>query len=553
MNKNVYNIKGLNFIPIGGCSGVGMNLYAYINNDQWILVDMGMGFDGRLGKDLIIPSPEILIKNKTKIKALFITHSHEDHIGAIPYLWPIVKCPIYAQPFAVEMIKDKLSQFDLSKEVPLIKVSFNNKIQVGDFQVEFISVAHSTPESSALAITSPEGIILHSGDWRIDDDPVLGAKTDEEKIKQYGEKGILALICDSTNVFRDIKYGSEREVRKNLIELIKERKKNRILITCFASNLARLESCYCAAKESGREFVIVGRSLKKIERVAKLSGYFSEISAFLDEKKANSLDPSKTLIVCTGSQGEVNSALSKIANGIHKTIQVQKDDLLIFSSRVIPGNEKAVLDIQNSLMEKGVNIITDLDCEIHASGHPSKEELEHLYNLAKPNILIPIHGEKVHLYKHAEIARNYGIKNIVVAKDGDVISFSANEAKIVDTLNTGAFGVDGSKLIPVNGGVYKDRESLASSGVVSICVKCAKGAIRLQEMLCVGIFDESEEVEITDIKNDVASEIKLSLDGILKGKSPDKEKLKSLIRGLTKTIFAAARGKKPTVIVHLVE
>jgi len=545
-------IKGLNLVPIGGCSEVGMNLYAYIYNDQWILVDMGMGFDGDLGRELIIPSSKDLIKNKSKIKALFITHSHEDHIGAIPYLWPMIECPVYARTFAAELIMDKLSQFDMESKVSIIKASLNKKIDLGNFSVEFIAVAHSTPESSALAITTPEGVVIHTGDWRIDNDPILGVKTDEDKFKYYGDKGVLALVCDSTNVFRDQQYGIEKDVRDNLIKLVRKYPKNRILITCFASNLARLESCFFAAKENGRQLAIVGRSIKKIEKIAKLSGYFSDIPAFLDDKKAASLDPSKVLLVCTGSQGEPNSALSKIANDGHKNIKLQEDDIIVFSSRIIPGNEKAVMNIQNSLAERRVKIITNTDCDIHASGHPSKEELIHLYDLVKPHILVPIHGGKVHLYKHAEIAEAYGIKNVIIPTDGDVINLSQDGGRVVRNFPATTLAVDGNKLIPIDGAVYRQRENLSCNGIVSVCVKCTKGLARLLSMEHYGIFEESEQIEMTDIKNDIASEIKLSRDSTIKNKN-DRDRLQSPVEKLVKSAFMAARGKKPIVVVHIVE
>ncbi|MDR1236316.1 MAG: ribonuclease J [Holosporaceae bacterium] len=543
-------IKGLHFVPVGGCSEVGMNLYVYIYDDQWIVTDMGMGFDGAFGRELVIPSPMELVKNKSKIKALFITHSHEDHIGAIPYLWPLIECPIYARPFAVEMIRDKLSNFELESKVPLIKAALNKKIEIGNFSVEFISVAHSTPESSALAITTPEGVVLHSGDWRIDDDPVFGSKTDEEKLKQYGDAGVLALVCDSTNVFRDHQFGTEKDVRKNLIDLVKQYKNNRILITCFASNLARLESCYLAAKESGRQLVIVGRSLKKIERIAKLSGYFSEIPAFLDEKKAASLDPSNALLVCTGSQGEVNSALSKMVNDAHKSVRLASDDVIFFSSRVIPGNEKSVMEIQNMLAERGVKIITSVDYEIHASGHPSKNELEHLYELVKPNVLIPIHGGKLHLYKHAEIAKEYGIKNILVPNDGDLIKMSEGKAEVIDNFHVETLGVDGTKLIPLNSVVYKQREMLSHNGVVSVCLKNHRGSIKLHDLVCIGIFEESEQEEVTDVRDNIAAEIKLSLNNTARDRS-DVNKIKNQTEKLVRSVFMDVRGKKPVVIVHV--
>ena len=552
-DKKLNNTKmdGLSMIPIGGCSTVGMNMYAYIYNDQWILVDMGMGFDNSLGRELLVPSPELLVKNKSKIKALFITHSHEDHVGAIPYLWPMLECAIYARPFAVEMISDKLAQFNM-KNVPLIKTTLCVPVRIGNFSVEFIPVAHSTPESSALAITTGSGVILHSGDWKIDNDPVLGTKTDEARIKKYGDNGLLALVCDSTNVFRDVQHGSEKDVRKNLIELVKNTKKNRILITCFASNLARLESCYLAAKESGRQMIIAGRSLKKIERIAKLSGYFSDLPAFIDERSVKSVDSDKVLIVCTGSQGEPRSALSKIANDSHKFIKLQKDDVIIFSSRVIPGNESAVSDLQDALIAKGVKIITDTDHCIHASGHPSKMELEYLYSLARPKIVIPVHGGIAQLYKHAEIAKGFGVKNVLIPHDGSIIKFTKDEASIVDSVVSKTLAVDGYKLIPADGIVYKQRQNLSSNGVVTALVEHRKGVTTLLEMFSSGLFEDSERLEMTDIRNDIASEIKLSLDNISKGKSGVKD-IKVSVEKIIRTTFSNVRGKTPVVFAHVIK
>jgi len=552
MAKKSKSLTGLNFISIGGCSEIGMNLYAYIYNDQWILVDMGMGFDSTLGKELIVPSPEELIRNKSKIKALFITHSHEDHIGAIPYLWPMVECPIYARPFAIEMIRDKLEAFHLAKDAPLIKAALNRKIKIGNFNVEFISVAHSTPESSALAIHTPEGTVIHSGDWRIDNDPVLGMKTDEKKLQDYGKKGVLALICDSTNAFREEHYGTEKEVRKNLIDLVKQHKGRRILITCFASNLARLESCYYAAKENGRKLVVAGRSLKKIERVAKAAGYFADIPAFYDDKSIKNFDPAEVLLVCTGSQGEVSSALTKIANNAHKFIKLDQDDVVIFSSKTIPGNEKAVLEIHNLLIEKGVQIVTNLDYDIHASGHPSKEELEHLYELIKPKILIPIHGERIHLHKQAEIAEKIGITDILIPHDSYVINISKDGAKVVQENENKMLAVDGTQLVPLDGNIYKSREKLSTDGVVSLCIRYSKGLFKLLSIDYIGVFEDSEQQEMKDIQTDIESEIKLSLENIVQGRVLDEKKAKDMIKKIVKTVFVDHRGKKPVVISHIV-
>lgn len=546
--------KGFFFIPIGGCTEIGMNLYAYIYNDQWILVDMGMGFDNELGRELLVPSPKTLMKNKSKIKALFVTHSHEDHIGAIPYLWPMLECPIYGRSFAIEMIRDKLQQFSMEQKVPLVKVTPGKTIDVGDFSVEYISVAHSTPESSTLAIKTPTGTVIHSGDWRLDDNPVFGSKTDEEKLKEYGDKGVLALVCDSTNVFREERYGSERTVRENLIELVKQHKKNRIFVTCFASNLARLETCYLAAKESGRQLVVTGRSIKKIERIARIAGYFQKIPPLLEDKKVNTLDQSKVLVVCTGSQGEQGSALHKIATGAHKFIKLSEGDVVLFSSRVIPGNELDVLAVQNAIVKKHAKIITDMDYDIHASGHPSREELKHLYSLVRPNYLIPVHGEIMQLHKHAEIGRDSGImKESIVPQDGCVIKLEQKNTQIIDEVDVGLLAVDGNKLMPVDGIVYKQRKSLSVNGSISAVIKYRKGHngfIKLLDITSYGVFEASEQEESQDIRDDIASEIKLSLENISRGKASIRD-IQIAVEKIIRTVFMDIRGKKPVVFVHV--
>lgn len=536
----------LKLLSLGGCSEIGMNLYAYMYKDQWILVDMGMGFSNKFGQELIVPSPHFLIKNKSKIKALFITHSHEDHVGAIPYLWPMIECPVYARPFAMEMIKDRLYQFEMDKTVPMIRAIENKEIKIGDFSVKFIPVAHSTPESSALIISTPAGTAVHTGDWRTDDDPVLDIKADEDALKEAGDKGVDALVCDSTNVFREEQFITEKHVRENLIKLVKKQKKRRVLVTCFASNVARLESCYYAAQASGRQMVVVGRSLKKIERVARTAGYLKNIPAFLDEKKANSLDPGKVLIVCTGSQGETNSALSKIAFENHKTISLDKGDVLIFSSRVIPGNERVVLNVQNALAEKGIKIITNADCDIHASGHPSRQELTHLYDLVRPKLLVPIHGEKIHLYKHEEIAKEHGIKNVLVPTDGSIIKLTGARPAVIDTIPCEMLAVEGNNLLPISGIIYKEREKLSNDGVVSLCIKNIKGIVKMTDFAAYGVFERDENDEIEQIKEGISSELSLSFHG--RAMSP--EDLAKSVKKIVGNVFLDIRGKKPAVILH---
>ena len=536
--------NGVKFVSIGGCAEVGMNLYAYIYKDSWLLIDMGMGFGKALGQELIVPYSEVLEANKSKIKGLVITHSHEDHIGALPYIWPLLACPIYGRPFAIEMIRDKLSQFGLKNIAPIISAAPNKKFNIGEFGIEFIPVAHSTPESSAIAITTPSGVVIHSGDWRLDDDPVLGSKTDESTLTRYGNDGVLAFVCDSTNSIYEEQFSSEKEVRKHLIELVKQHKKRRVIITCFASNLARLESCYKAAKASNRQMVVLGRSLKKIEKVARNSGYFSDIPAFLSDTNLKSLDPAKTLIVCTGSQGEPRSALRKIANDAHKSVTLCPDDVVIFSSRVIPGNEKAVLGVQNALVEKGVKVIMDVNHTIHASGHPSAMELKQMYEWIRPNILIPIHGESVHLYRQAEIAQECGIKNVIVPKPGDVIRLAKNAPRVVENIPVEVLAVDGSRLIPVESALYRERESIAANGIISICVQIRGDDVHIVGLEHCGVFQKGKEDQlIKEIHSDLE-------DAIAKDSNGDYSK--NNIKKIAQSVIFEMLYKRPTVIVHQV-
>lgn len=546
MNK----LNGLNFISIGGCTEIGMNLYAYVYDNQWILVDMGIGFCNGLGKELAVCDISIL-KNK-KVLALFITHSHEDHVGAIPYLWDEIKCPVYAMNFAAEVIKDKLCEFQLEHEVPIIKVTTDREITVDPFTVRYINVAHSTPESCALAIKTPKGTIIHSGDWRIDSSPVIGEKTDETTLKNLGDAGVLALMCDSTNVFNDSPSISESVVRQNIIDIVLKNTKKRIIATCFSSNISRIETFCIAAQKSGRKIAVIGRSLKRMEKLGRRAGYLKNIPTFLDEKKAIELADHQVLFICTGSQGEENSSLHKIAYGNYKNLSFGKSDLLLFSSRIIPGNEKTVAAIHNEFIKSGVEVVNSDDCDIHASGHPSKTEIIKLYELTKPKIVIPIHGDAQHLAQQSQYARAFGVEFTLVPHDGAVINLDQTGPKITKSFEIKTLIVDGNRLIPQESSIYKMRENISNVGVVFASIIVTKsGGIKLSDLSALGVVDTHDYNTMKSLEKIINSEFQTSFSPIENKSTVDQNKIKREAEKIIRNIFMDEFSKKPVVVIHV--
>lgn len=555
MNNNFLNkMKGFYVIPFGGCS-IGMSLYAYVCDGEWIIVDMGVGFQNGSSRAVLVPDPSILVEMKKHIKAIVLTHMHEDHIGAIPYLWPLLNkdTKIYAMPIVREMVKEKMNDFNI-KNVPFVTVEPRKDIKIGEFTIKYIPVAHSTPEACALSIKNKYGHIVHSGDWRFDDNPVLGFKTDVEDFKTLGNENVMAFLCDSTNVHKSDPMGSEKEVRKNLIELIKNMKGRGVAVTCFASNVARIESCYMAANESGRKMAIMGRSLTRIDKVARACGYLKDVPPFLTEKQAAKLDPAEVLMVCTGSQGEVNAALSKLAYGARNIeYKLRRGDALIFSSRTIPGNEKAVIAMQGAFISRGIEIFNDLDSTIHASGHATSEEIKRMYSLLNPNCVIPMHGELGNLHNHAAMATNYGIKNTIVPQEGSVIRLKKDDFEIEKSLEVKTLLVDGRQLVPIDGDICKERENLLESGVVvaSITLNKKEKKLHADEFSFVGVFEKDESSE----KNDICSDIKAGIGLIgTNGKEFDfsPKNVEKEVTKVIKNVLADMRGINPTVIVHVI-
>ncbi|MGE0045793.1 MAG: ribonuclease J [Hyphomonadaceae bacterium] len=461
------------FLPLGGSGEIGMNLNAYgygpPEDRKWIIVDIGVTFGGAdtPGVDVILPDPTFLEERREDILAIVLTHAHEDHIGAIGWLWPRLKAPIYATPFTAALVREKLRERLLLERAPLTEIPLKGKLTIGPFELELITLTHSIPEPNGVAIRTPLGLIWHTGDWKIDPDPLIGEVTDVEALKRIANEGVLAMVCDSTNVFVEGVSGSEADVRAHLTEVISQFT-GRVAVTAFASNVARVESAIHAAQACGRTVCLVGRSMHKVVGAAQSVGLLKDAPAFATEEEAAYLPAENVLYLCTGSQGEARAALSRIATGQHRNVSLRAGDAVIFSSRVIPGNEAAIFALYNALSERGVEVITDDDENIHVSGHPCRDELTQMYQWARPKIAIPVHGERRHLVEHAKLARELQTPQALSPRNGDLIRIAPGPAEVIDEVPAGRLYADGTTLIESDDEALRERRRLGSEGVVSV-------------------------------------------------------------------------------------
>lgn len=458
------------FLPLGGAGEIGMNLNLFGHNKEWIIVDCGITFGDRLGIDVIMPDPSVILEHADNIKALVLTHAHEDHIGAVPYLWPYLKCPVYATPFTAQVLRQKLEEKSWGKQVNIIEVPLSGRVQIGSFDIEYITLTHSIPEPNALAIRTSLGCVLHSGDWKIDPQPLLGKTTDKNRLKEIGKEGVLALICDSTNVFDGGSTGSEGDVRDELEKLIAQIPNGRIAVCCFSSNVARVESIAYAARRNGRKVALVGRSLEKMIRAATHAGYLKELPGFVSLEQAMDMPRDKVLLISTGSQGESRSALARIANRDHHIVSLDKGDTAVFSSRVIPGNERPIAAMQNRLIHQGIRVITAHEEDIHVSGHPAQEDLKAMYDWVKPKSLIPVHGEARHMYAQAELGLANGIEQVLVPANGTLIELAGSAPEIIKTVNSGRWGIDGKCLVNMQSSILKERQKISIQGIIFLSI-----------------------------------------------------------------------------------
>ena len=457
----------LAFLPLGGTGEIGMNLNLYRSEGLWLAVDCGIGFGGAAHPEVevMMPDPTYIAERRDKLVGLVITHAHEDHIGAVAHLWRQLRCPIYATPFAASVLRRKMGEVPgLLQEAKIHTVKVGGRFKVGPFDLQFINMAHSIPESQALAIRTKAGLILHTGDWKFDPEPLIGARGDEAALKALGDEGVLAMVCDSTNAMVEGHSGSEGDVRRSLSDLIQSIS-GRVAVTCFASNVARVESVALAARDAGRSVALVGRSLRNLDASARECGYLKDIPPFAGEDDANDIPDDHLLIIVTGSQGEPKSALARIAADQHPRIELGEGDTVVFSSRMIPGNERAIGLVQDNLVRRGVRLITDSDHLTHVSGHPARDELKRLYALVRPKFSVPVHGEWRHLSAHAELARSLGVTPILL-EDGDILQLTPGTPEIVDQAPVGKLVLDGARLVPLQGPVMGARRRMLFNGVV---------------------------------------------------------------------------------------
>ncbi len=473
------------FLPLGGSGEIGMNLNAYgygpPDARKWIIVDIGVTFgreDTTPGVDLILPDPSYLEEHKDDIIAIVLTHAHEDHIGALGWLWPRLKAPVYATPFTAALVREKLRERGLLDKVPLTEIPLKGQLTLGPFEIDFVTLTHSIPEPNGLAIRTPLGLVWHTGDWKIDPDPLIGETTDVAKLQAMAKEGVLAMVCDSTNVFVEGTAGSESEVRKKLTEVIR-RCTGKVAVTAFASNVARVETALQAARATGRTPCLVGRSMHRIFGAAQSVGLLQDVPHVIDEDEASTLSDESVLFLCTGSQGEARAALSRIARGEHRNVSLRQGDTVIFSSRVIPGNETAIHALYEEFLSRGVELITaDDEHLIHVSGHPARDELKQMYAWARPRIAIPVHGETRHIREHVKLAQSLQIPETVAPANGDLIRLAPGPAEIIDQVPAGRLYVDGSVIIETEDDAIRDRKRLAAEGAVNVAVALsAKNAL----------------------------------------------------------------------------
>ncbi len=541
-------IGDLAFLPLGGTGEIGMNLNLYRCDGHWLAVDCGIGFGGaELPEvDVMTPDPSFIAERRDRLRGLVITHAHEDHIGAVAWLWPQLKCPVYATPFAAAVLRRKLGEANLLNQVKLHVIPPGGAIDLKPFALRFIRMAHSIPEAQALAITTPYGVLLHTGDWKMDPTPLIGPPTDEAALAALGNAGVLAMICDSTNAMVEGHSGSEAEVRQSLTALIRGLT-GRVAVTCFASNVARFESVALAARDAGRSVALVGRSLRNIEAAARECGYLAEVPAFLREDDVDDVPDDNLLMLTTGSQGEPRSALARIAQDSHPRVSLGEGDTVVFSSRLIPGNERAITAVQDALVRRGVRLMTDADHLVHVSGHPARDELRRLYRLVKPRYAVPVHGEWRHLTAHADLARDAGAEPVLL-EDGDVLNLAPGRVEIVDSAVTGRLVVDGNRLVPLRGGVMAARKRMLFNGVAvaSLAVDAAGRLIGRPRLSAPGLF-ELDDPETERISGEMAQTL-ADLPAALRR---DDAALTEAARAALRRALGKRLQKRPLVEVHV--
>ena len=535
------------FVALGGSGEIGMNVNLYGCRGHWIMVDLGLTFADATypGVELILPDLEFIEDQQEQLLGIVLTHGHEDHIGALPYLAEELKAPLFATPFTAGLIAGKLEEEGLTGQVKLNIVERGGTIELGPFRVSFVALSHSIPEGNGLLIETPFGNVFHTGDWKIDETPVIGEAPSPDTLRAIGDQGVLALVCDSTNVFQEAPSGSEESVHAGLLAKVAEAT-GRVLVTTFASNAARLQTIGRVAREAGREVCIAGRSLERILRVGQATGYLKDFPPPISFDEAMRLPRSEVLVIATGGQGEPRAALGRIAGGTHE-LKLAQGDTVIFSSRIIPGNEIAIGRIMNHLSDLGVRIITERQAHVHVSGHPGRPELVEMYNWVRPEIVVPVHGEARHLAEHSRLALGHGVPRTIVQKNGDVIRLAPGEPKKVDEVRVGQLVLDGDIILPANGSTVTERRRISYGGLITVALPLLKDG-RLAGTPLVRPFGVPVEEDREDFIADAT-------DAATRAYSPggNEESVRESVRLAVRRCATLWTGKKPLVDVTMVE
>jgi ribonuclease J len=538
------------FLPLGGSGEIGMNVNLYGCRGKWVMVDLGMTFadPSYPGVDLILPDLAFIEERAKDLLGIVLTHGHEDHIGAIPYLAADLGVPLYATPFTAGLIRKKLEEEGIEKEVKLHIIPMGGTLTLGDFNFRYMALAHSIPEGNALVIDTPYGRIFHTGDWKLDDAPQLGTPSTPEALTAVGDEGVLAMIGDSTNVFNAAASGSEAGVREGLGKLIASRKKGRVLVTTFASNAARLHTLGQIAIETGRHLCLVGRSMERITQTAKAVGYLKDMPPLLSFDAAAKMDPNKLLIVCTGAQGEATAALSRIADGTHRELKLEKGDLVVYSSKQIPGNELSIGRVQNLLATRGIEVITEKQAHVHVSGHPGRPELEAMYSWIRPQIAIPVHGERRHMEEHARVALAAGVPKAMVPMNGTLIRLAPDGPKLMGHEKVGRLVLDGDVILPADGATMQARRRIMMSGYLSATIVLnAKGhMVTAPQIVSQGVPVEEDQAAFLAECGEAAVKAVRGFD------HKQEERFVDAIRIAVRRVAREWTGKKPVTDVQLV-
>jgi len=542
----------LHFLPLGGAGEIGMNLNLYGYAGKWLMLDLGITFsdDTTPGIDILVPDPAWIADRRKDLVGLVLTHAHEDHLGAVAYLWDQLRCPIWATPFAASVLRRKLEEWDLVDEVKVHIYNAGDRWTIGPFDLEAIPLTHSIPEMQSIAIRTPVGMVLHTGDFKLDSDPLVGPVSDEAALRRLGDEGILALVCDSTNVFNEGESGSEGAVRESLLKLCAGRK-GRIAITTFASNVARIATAAEVARQTGREIALIGRSLLKMAESAKEAGYLKDSPKFLTEYDIGYIPQDKVLLLCTGCQGEPRGAMARIANGDHPNVSLGRGDVVIFSARIIPGNERKIATMQNRLIEDGIELITERDAFVHVSGHPARDELARIYALTRPRIAVPVHGEARHIAEHARYAKSLQVPQSVAVGNGQMLRLAPGKPQIVATVPSGRLAVDqgNGDLLLLQGPVLQARRRLMNNGVVMLSLgldgKC--DLVADPNVTILGVADG----EADDLAEEVAEAVAQAVERLNDKAARDDDAVTEAARRAARRVVKDWCGRRPPVEVHV--